>query len=118
MRVKDAALELWPRAKVEEQANGNPGGFQIIHQLDFMDHSQLGNSLQLDDDALLDEQVRFELSDKDATKVNSDRCLLGDTNPGLPHRLRKRVLVNALKKPMAKFVVDGIKDTDDSLGQR
>src|SRR5690606_13945465 len=117
MGLEYTALELWPRTEIEQQADRNAGGLQIIHQLNLMGRSQLRNGLQLDDDAFFDEKIRLELSDENATETHINRSLLDRPKPSLPQCRCKSIFVNALQKAGPKLVIDGVENANDPLGQ-
>jgi hypothetical protein len=62
-------------SKVDEQADLDPSGFQIVDQLGLMLGSDRLNCLQLDDDFLFDEKICVKGTDDSIAKVNIYRVL-------------------------------------------
>ena len=94
------------RAEVDEQSMLNPRRLQISEHLSHMLVGDRFGSLQLDDQAILHQQVGEVFADLRAIFViNLELVLLLHIKPGFVQPMRERVLINFFEMPVG--VING-----------
>ena len=113
------ALELQAfRSEIEEQADFNTRGRQVMHELHFVGHAKEVYGFVLNEDPVLNQHVSRELADRDSVVCHSYRAFADDLETGFPQFVRKRILIDGLQKPGTEFPVNRHRRTDDLLRQR
>src|SRR5262249_15977622 len=110
--------DLQPRpAEVEQQADRQAGGLEVIQALSDENLVMIPGGLDLDDQDILHDEIGREIADTNPVILHGDRSWLPHPKPGLPDRLRQGVLVDLLRKPGPEGIQDLERTADDRLGQ-
>ena len=105
LQVQDDAFDLKARlAEVEQQAEMQTCGFQIIQALRAMNLVDRPGYFQFDEDHVFDEQVNRIVPDHNAIVSNDHAMLLRDGDSGLAKLVQQSVFIDFLKESASQPV--------------
>src|SRR5262245_10388050 len=112
---KRKASHLRPRTKIQQDADFDFCGTQIVQQLCFMRGIKGSASFQFHKNQAIDHQISVICSNDLAVEPNWNLHLTLARNSALFENERQRLLVDLLQESCSQFVVDLVEDADDLL---
>src|SRR5690606_12393820 len=97
-----APSELWPLAEVDQQADLDSGGFEVVHQPGLVQGQQCARALDFDEELASDQQVHPEFTYHVALVADDDRMLPFHRQSAPGEVKRKGSLLDGLQEPEAK----------------
>jgi hypothetical protein len=95
LRIIDHPLDLKARiAEIEEQAEPEPGSFEVVDALRAVNRIQRGDRFQFNQNGVLHQQVGRIRTNDDTIMVNCDIVLLLDRQAGFPQFKSQGVFID------------------------
>src|SRR5690606_449436 len=112
---ENATAEFCAWAEIQEQTHLEPCRFQVVEQLCFVRFHEAARCLDLDKEAVFDEQVSAEFADDMVVEPDRNGRLPFDPQPALVQPDGQCTFVDAFQEAITQLVVRIEEGTDDLL---
>src|SRR5208283_506879 len=114
--VQQQAPELRAGSEIQQQADFEFGGLQIIQQLSLMHGVEISSALQFNNDGVLNQKIRPKEANRGLSKGDPHRPFSFDRQPALREHKSHRLTVDRLQETVTQFVVYLVESTNDYIG--
>jgi hypothetical protein len=116
-RGVDFAFDLDALTKIDEQADFNAGGFQVIGELGLVCGVKVFDGFQFEDDLVFHDDVGHVVADQLVVVIDLDLLFLFGAESGFQELDQEGILIDDFKEAEAEGVVNLVGTLDDCGGE-